>query len=156
MQTSAIEDCAKDSTVPSNVSSKQSNEEVRPPLVQIQQESLHRSFPTQNLEDAQILVAKVVFFSKSALALVDNNHWKHAWKKIGKYNPSFTGPLYHTIQNEPLDKCFVEVKVRVAKTILCNILYSRCTIVSDGLFVLYRQCLADDKVNLVLLSVSRI
>ena len=32
-QTSAIEDCAKDSIVPSNVSSKQSNEEVRPPLV---------------------------------------------------------------------------------------------------------------------------
>ena len=34
-RTSAIEDYAKDSTVPSSVSSKQSNEEVRPPLVQM-------------------------------------------------------------------------------------------------------------------------
>ena len=43
-QTSATKDCAKDSTVPSSVSSKQSNEEVRPPLVQMQQQSLHQSF----------------------------------------------------------------------------------------------------------------
>ena len=36
------------------------------------------------------------------------------------------------MQNELLDRCFVEVKERVAKTILSNILYSRCTIARDG------------------------
>ena len=44
-QTSATKDHAnKDSTMPNSVSSKQSNEEVRPPLVQMGQQFLHQSF----------------------------------------------------------------------------------------------------------------
>ena len=64
--------------------------------------------------------------------MVDNPHWKHAWKKIGEYGPGFCAPSYHTIRNDLLDKCYVEVKERVSRIVLSNILYSGCTIVSDG------------------------
>ena len=64
--------------------------------------------------------------------MVDSDHWKHAWKKIGEYGSGFSAPSYHTIRNELLDKCYEEVKERVSRIILSNISYSGCTIVSDG------------------------
>ena len=66
------------------------------------------------------------------MLMVESDHWKKAWKKIGEFGPSFSPPTYHSMQNDLFDKCYDHVKERVQRVILNNIFLSGCTIVSDG------------------------
>ena len=84
------------------------------------------------LEDAQLALAKAIFFSGSAMSMVDNMHWRSAWKKIGEFGAGFTSPSYHVVRHSTLDKCTDLVKERVQRVILSNLSFTGCTIVCDG------------------------
>lgn len=66
------------------------------------------------------------------MTIVDSDHWKRAWKKIGEFGPGFSPPTYYSMRHELLEKCYEGVKERVHRIILSNISLSGCTIVSDG------------------------
>lgn len=44
------------------------------------------------LEEAQLALAKAIYFTRSSLAMVNHSEWKTAWKKIGEYGSEFTPP----------------------------------------------------------------
>ncbi|RXY01540.1 hypothetical protein DD576_30420, partial [Klebsiella pneumoniae] len=96
------------------------------------QKPLHQSFRMQSLEEEQTTLAIEIFFIESVMVMVNNNHWKAAWKEIGEFGPGFSTPSYHTIRNVLLDKCYIEVKERIGKIILGNISLSVCMFVSVG------------------------
>lgn len=103
-----------------------------PFMSRTRQTSLHESFSATLLEEAQLALAKAVYFSGSAMSIVDNAHWKHAWKKIGEFGSSFMPPSYHVMRHGMLDKCTDIVKERVNRVVLNNLSTTACTIVSDG------------------------
>ena len=98
----------------------------------MRQASLKESLRNGFLDEAQLDLGKAIYFSGSATMMVENDHWKKAWKTIGEFGPGFSAPTYHAIRNELLEKCYSQVKERVQRIILSNIEISRCTIVSDG------------------------
>lgn len=98
----------------------------------MRQTSLQESFRGPVLEDAQLSLAQAIFYTGNAMVMVDSDHWKRAWKKIGEFGPGFSPPTYHSMRNDLLDKCYEGVKERVQRIILSNISLSGCTIVSDG------------------------
>ena len=80
--------------------------------------------------------------------MVDNVHWKRAWKKIGEFGPGFNPPSYHCMRNDLLEKCYAQVKERVQRVILSNIELSGCSIVSDGWSNVQRKTL----INVMIVS----
>jgi hypothetical protein len=98
----------------------------------MRQTSLQESFRESLLEDAQLALAQAIYCTGNAMAMVDSDHWKKAWKKIGEFGVGFSPPTYHSMRFELLEKCYEEVKERVQRVILGNISLSGCTIVSDG------------------------
>lgn len=93
-----------------------------PTLNRPRQTSLDESFRSTLLEDAQLaLFAKAIFFSGSAMSMVDNMHWTSAWKNIGEFGAGFTSPPYHVMRHSMLDKCTDLVKERVQRVILSNL-----------------------------------
>ena len=85
---------------------------------------LMRVFKSTLLEDAQLALAKAIFFSSSAMSMVDNMHWRSAWKKIGEFGAGFTSPSYHVMRHSMLDKCTDLVKERVQRVILSNLSFT--------------------------------
>ena len=83
-------------------------------------------------DDAQMALAEAIYFSGSPMMMVDNAHWKTAWKRIGEFGPGFDPPSYHSMRNDLLEKCYAQVKERVQRVVLSNIELSGCDIVSDG------------------------
>lgn len=97
------------------------------------QVSLETSFKTLALEEAQLDLAKAVYFMGGSLSIVTCDAWKDAWKCIGEYGVGLTPPTYHHMRNQFLDKCYASTKQHeVQRVILNTIKQSRCTIVSDG------------------------
>ena len=90
--------------------------------VSMRQTSLQESLRSTLHDEAQLALAEAVYFSGSAMMMVDNDHWKKAWKKIGEFGVGFSLPTYHSMQNDLLDKCYGQVKERVQRVILSNIL----------------------------------
>ena len=93
---------------------------------------MQESFSSIVLEDVELSLAQAIFYTGNAMAMVNSDHWKKAWKKIGEFSPGFSPPSYHSMRFELLDKCYEEVKERVQRVILSNISLFGCTIVSDG------------------------
>ena len=82
------------------------------------------------------------------MLMVESNHWKKTWKKIGEFGPGFSPPTYHSMQNDLLEKCYDHVKEHVQRVISNNILLPGCTIVSDGWSNVQRKPL----INIMILS----
>ena len=76
----------------------------------MRQTSLQESFRGPVLEDAQLSLAQAIFYTGNAMVMVDSDHWKRAWKKIGEFGPGFSPPTYHSMRNDLLDKCYEGVK----------------------------------------------
>ena len=87
------------------------------------------------MEEAQLALAKAIYFIGGSLAMVNHDEWKTAWKKIGEYGPTFTPPTYHHMRNQLLDKCYTNTQQDVERLIINAMDQSGCTIVSetDGL-----------------------
>ena len=66
------------------------------------------------------------------MSIVENEPWKHAWKKFGAFGLGFSPPLYHNIRHSLLDKCYDEVKEIVNCVTLSNLEPLGYTIASDG------------------------
>ena len=90
------------------------------------------SFRATALEEAQLALAKAIYFTGSSLAMVNHSEWKTAWKKIGEYGPGFTPPTYHHMRNHLLDKCYTNTQEDVERLEINATNQSGCTIVSDG------------------------
>ena len=71
---------------------------------QTRQVNLVDSFCATTLEEAQLALAKAIYFTGSPLAMVNHSEWKTAWKKISEYGCGFTPPTYHHMRNQLLDK----------------------------------------------------
>ena len=110
-------------------------------MLHSRQTSLHESFSASLIEEAQLALAKAVYFFDGAMAIVNNAHWKHAWKKIGEFGSNFMTPLYHAMRHGMLDKYTKLVKERVERMVLRNIPTTACTIVSDGWLNVQRRAL---------------
>lgn len=80
------------------------------------QVNLVESFRATALEEAQLALAKAVYFTGGSLAMVNHDEWKTAWKKIGEYGPGFTPPTYHHLRNQLLDKCYSETTQKHRRT----------------------------------------
>ena len=94
------------STSTKNVGEGASSKSASFPTVnRSRQTSLDESFRSTLLEDAQLALAKAIYFSGSAMSMVDNMHWRSAWNKIGELGAGFTAPSYHTMRHGMLDKC---------------------------------------------------
>lgn len=96
------------------------------------QVNLVDSFRATALEEAQLALAKAIYFTGGSLAMVNHEEWKTAWKKIGEYGPTFTPPTYHHMRNQLLDKCYTNTQQDVERLIINAMDQSGCTIVSDG------------------------
>lgn len=96
------------------------------------QTSLMESFRGSLLEEAQMALAKGIFFSGNAISMVNNEHWKFSWKKIGEYGSGFSAPSYHSMRHNIMDKCYGEVKERVNRIIISNLSITGCSMVCDG------------------------
>ena len=60
--------------------------------VSMRQTSLQQSLRTGLLEDVQLALAEAIYFSGSAMMMVDSEHWKRAWKKIGEFGQDSRHP----------------------------------------------------------------
>ena len=56
------------------------------------QVSLQESLRGGRLDDAQMALAEAVYFSGSSMMMVDNVHYKRAWKKIGEFGLGLIRP----------------------------------------------------------------
>ena len=95
------------------------------------QTSLIEIFEGLLLEEAQMALAKGIFFSGNAILTINNEHWKFTWKKISEYVPRFSAPSYHSMRHDILDKCYEEVKERVNRIIISNLSITGCSFVCD-------------------------
>ena len=68
-------------------------------------------------------------FFDNMMSMVDNTHWRLAWKKIGEFGASFTTPSDHTMRHGMLDKCTNLVRERVQRVILSSLSFSGHTFV---------------------------
>lgn len=96
------------------------------------QATLVQSFRATALEEAQLAVAKAIYFTGSSLSMVNQDAWKSAWKKIGEFGSGFTPPTYNHMRNQLLEKCYLQTKENVERLIINTADQSGCTIVSDG------------------------
>ena len=96
------------------------------------QATLVQSFRATALDEAQLAVAKAIYFTGSSLSMVNQDAWKTAWKKIGEFGPGFTPPTYNHMRNKLLEKCYLQTKENVERLIINTTDQSGCTIVSDG------------------------
>ena len=94
--------------------------------------SLQESLRGKCIDNAQVALAKAIYFLRSPMMMVDNAHWKRAGRKIGEFGAGFDPPSYHVMQNDLLEKCYAQVKEHVQKVVLSNIELLGCSIVSDG------------------------
>ena len=66
------------------------------------------------------------------MSMVDNMHWKVAWKNIGEFGAGFIAPSYHVMRHGMLDKCIEIVKERVERVVLSNVSITRYIILCNG------------------------
>lgn len=76
------------------------------------QVSLEASFKAFALEEAQLALAKAVYFTRGSLFIVTRDAWKDASKCIGEYSAGYTPPTYHHMRNQILlaDKCYANTQ----------------------------------------------
>ena len=92
------------------------------------------------LDDAQLILAKVIYFSRSAMMMVvESDHWKKSWKNIVVSLVLQVSHRHYALQTDLLKNGYGQVTERVQRISFTNILLSRCTIVSDGCGPMYKE-----------------